>query len=204
MSETSEVNVKDLLDQIVENLTILNVSQWFAFNPPTTAPSSGGATKKGSFLNVAENGTNVTSNLSLNDSCSQTNETQAISMFDSIQQALNHIDFNLKRNSDFINELTKLLDTSRALKLETQLKKMSKAYEEERASHLEPPPKGPASQPGSPSMRSAGSAGHKDDEDENSKKKKSKSFKLSTLSLTSKSDAKHAHESKSSLVQPSE
>lgn len=43
-----------------------------------------------------------------------------------------HIDFNLKRNSDFINELTKLLDTSRAIQQEKQLKKLLKSLEDER------------------------------------------------------------------------
>jgi hypothetical protein len=55
------------------------------------------------------------------------------SVFEPIQQALNHIDFNLKRNSDFINELTKLLDTSRSIKQETNLKKIAKALEGEKS-----------------------------------------------------------------------
>lgn len=195
MSDTGEVNVKDLLDQIVENLTNLNISQWFAFAANlnnNTAISSG--TKKDSFLNseTLNDGSN------LNESFTQTVDLQPINMFDSIQQALNHIDFNLKRNSDFINELTKLLDTSRALKLETQLKKMSKLLDDEKHSvHLNGL-QTPKSQPGSPSMRSSGSGANNEDDD-GKKKPKGKSFKLSTLSLSSKNDAKH---DKSSLAPP--
>ena len=54
-------------------------------------------------------------------------------LFEPIQQLLNHIDFNLKRNSDFINELAKLLETARALKQEAHLKKAAKWREEETA-----------------------------------------------------------------------
>lgn len=60
-------------------------------------------------------------------------------LFEPIYQALNHIDFNLKRNSDFINELTKLLDTSRSIKQESNLKKIAKAMEGEKQSLTVPP-----------------------------------------------------------------
>ena len=99
---------------------------------------------------------------------------EAVSLFEPIQQALNHIDFNLKRNSDFINELTKLLDTSRVIKQEAHLKKVSKQLEEERMSSL--------STPSSPALKSKESIA------EEAKKKPRSSFKaFSTLSLTSKS-----------------
>lgn len=70
-------------------------------------------------------------------------------LFEPIQQALNHIDFNLKRNSDFINELTKLLDTSRTLKQEANLKKISKSKEEEATGSKTP---NLASVPNSPAL----------------------------------------------------
>jgi hypothetical protein len=198
-TDPGEVNIKDLLDSIVENLSLLNISQWFSFNTNAASTSNSTPSRKENLL--TDTATNMT------DSFMQ---TEATSMFDSIHQALNHIDFNLKRNSDFINELTKLLDTSKALKLESQMKKMTKLLDEEKLSgSSHGVAVGPASQPGSPSMRStSGSTGHNrggggDDDDESLKKKsKTKGFKLSTLSLTSKSvtDAKHAHDSKLNLA----
>lgn len=68
-----------------------------------------------------------------------TAEAESKSLFEPIQQALNHIDFNLKRNSDFINELTKLLDTSRTIKQEAHLKKVSKLLDENKPAHLSVP-----------------------------------------------------------------
>lgn len=102
-------------------------------------------------------------------------------MFESIENALAHIDFNLKRNSDFINELTKLLDTSRAIQQEKQLKKLLKALEDEKANQTSTnlSPVGSQSQPASPNLRGAGGAATLDEKqlEEQRKKQKSKSFK---------------------------
>lgn len=120
-------------------------------------------------------------------------KNQETDLFEAIENALVHIDFNLKRNSDFINELTKLLDTSRAIQQEKHLKKLLKSLEEEK---LNPPtslnvppvvlnPLNSQSQPSSPSLRPAGAASPAslkpqiDDKmtDEQRKKHKSRSFK---------------------------
>ena len=83
-NEILEVNFRDILNQLIENLNPANTPHWFNLNDAT---------------NTNTNNHEATSS--------------SLSLFDSILQALNFIDFNLKRNSDFINELTKLLDTSR-------------------------------------------------------------------------------------------
>ena len=47
-----------------------------------------------------------------------------------------HIDFNLKRNSDFIKELTRLLDTSRTIKQEAHMKKILQRMDDEKHHNL--------------------------------------------------------------------
>lgn len=105
--DSGEIGIKDLLQQIVDKLTTVNVNQWFAHG---TSPESDQ------------------------------------NLFEPIQQALNHIDFNLKRNSDFINELTKLLDTSRSIKQEANLKRISKNMDEDKTNKLQSTPASPAPQ----------------------------------------------------------
>ena len=161
--DSGEINVKELLDQIVENVTNVNAAQWFNF-----------------FTN-SNKSQQTNENSDLNSTMEQSN------IFESIQQALNHIDFNLKRNSDFINELTKLLDTSRAIKQEAQLKKVLKLLEEEKNALTNNSTliTSSVSQPPSPSIRSASSSAKPEDEKKDDKKKlKSKSFK-GFASLTS-------------------
>lgn len=102
--DSGEIGVKDLLSQVVDKLSTVNVNQWFNY----------------------------------------ANSDSEANLFEPIQQVLNHIDFNLKRNSDFINELTKLLDTSRSIKQEANLKKISKAVEEEKNTKLTSTPASPA------------------------------------------------------------
>jgi hypothetical protein len=110
-SEILEVNFKDMLNQIIENLTLVNIQHWFN-------------------LGTSSHASNPASNT--NEATASAEDANVISLFDSVLQALNFIDFNLKRNSDFINELTKLLDTSRAIKQEAHLKKLLKALEDEK------------------------------------------------------------------------
>ena len=109
--DASEVDLKEILNQICESISNTQLSEWFRFSTnqrqqddavPMTRPDSP---------------------LSVGDFPPPPPPPPRIQLFDSILQALNHIDFNLKRNSDFINELTKLLDTSRVIKQEAQLKK---------------------------------------------------------------------------------
>ncbi len=109
--DASEVDLKEILNQICETISNTQLSEWFRFSSnqrqqddavPVTRPDSP---------------------LSVGDFLPPPPPPPRIQLFDSILQALNHIDFNLKRNSDFINELTKLLDTSRVIKQEAQLKK---------------------------------------------------------------------------------
>ncbi len=132
-TEILEVNFKDIINQVLENLNPLSLNQWFTLSPQNN-----------------------------------NNEGGAHNLFDSILQAVNFVDFNLKRNSDFINELTKLLDTSRAIKQEAHLKKLLKNLEEEKQQQKEqqsqtvlvqavPTTHGSFSQPSSPSIRPANS-----------------------------------------------
>lgn len=144
--EVLEVNFKDVLAHIIDSLSPSNVSSWFSLNS-TSSPTAADDSQSSSFMST--------------------------SLFDSISQALQLIDFNLKRNSDFINELTKLLDTSRAIKQEAHLKKLLKTLEDEKltGSSLPVPQLASLSQPSSPIIKPANS------ENEVAQRAKSKSFK---------------------------
>jgi hypothetical protein len=111
----NEINLKNLLDQIVDNLSTVNVQNWFSSEHSFNF-------KQLNQVAINENGEFTAPNL----------PSKPVNLFDSIQHALRHIEFNLKRNSDFINELTKLLDTSRAIKQEAQLRKLLKEHGEEK------------------------------------------------------------------------
>lgn len=159
-SEISEINFKEILDQIIDNLSSPNISQWFS-------------------------GKHTIS--SINEQPLDNNNSEHLNLFDSIKQALHHIDFNLKRNSDFINELTKILDTSRSIKQEAQLKKMIKSLEEERNNNTASTSNNnntySLSQPSSPKLSLPTESANKS---EDSKKKlKTKSFKGFTSSFGS-------------------
>ena len=162
-NEILEVNFKDVLNQIIENLNLVQISHWFSLTNTNSA-----------------SGDLATSNSALN-------------LFDSVLQALNFIDFNLKRNSDFINELTKLLDTSRAIKQEAHLKKILKAFEDEKqqlmssnqavsasavvAATAEASMSASLSQPASPTIKPLNSQNDSATVKNRSDSKKSKSFK---------------------------
>ena len=115
----SEINLKNLLDQIVDNLSTVNVQSWFSSEHSFNF-------KQLNQVAINENGELTAPNL----------PSKPVNLFDSIHHALRHIDFNLKRNSDFINELTKLLDTSRAIKQEAQLRKLLKEHGDEKLNKL--------------------------------------------------------------------
>lgn len=93
------------------------------------------------------------------------NQSTDQNLFDLIHSAIMHIDYNLKRNSDFINELTRLLDTSRVLKQEAQLKKLMQNLEEQKNLVSS------VSQPPSPLLQ------NKDSHVSKEEKKKTKSFR---------------------------
>lgn len=150
-SEIVETNLKEILDKIIESVSASNVTNWF------TIPNS-------HKLDQAE---------------SDEQNSESSDLFSSILNALNHIDYNLKRNSDFINELTKLLDTSRAIKQEAQLKKILKSLEEEKSAV--PASQNAAvtslSQPPSPLLRSTNTQSIKDEEKRNKNQKVSRVFR---------------------------
>ncbi|CAF0800392.1 unnamed protein product [Brachionus calyciflorus] len=108
---------------------------------------------------------NIVEFISHNSPCQWFNLNEA-NLTNLVQTALGHIDYNLKRNSDFINELTKLLDTSRALKQEAQLKKLLENLEDDKNLSL--------SQPASPLLRVNN---ERDNLSVKEDKKKSKSFR---------------------------
>jgi hypothetical protein len=143
-TDISEINAKELLDQIVDNLIAININQWFAFSPhafgskpnetssPQPPPSPTPLPQQ-QFTNTST--PSLAPPISTTSASSQINlaNLHSFSLFESIHQALWHIDFNLKRNSDFINELTKLLDTSRSIKQEAHLKKLLKLHDDQKA-----------------------------------------------------------------------
>jgi signal recognition particle GTPase len=149
-SDIVEINLKDILSQIINNLSNSScVNEWFKL--------SNVYQQQQQQVEMA-NGSNLFCNEI--DEVIQQEKTER-SLFESIENALNHIDFNLKRNSDFINELTKLLDTSRAIQQEKQLKKLLKSIEDEKlnSSNLSVPANQSQSQPSSPNLRSSSQGG---------------------------------------------
>ncbi len=172
-AEILEVSFKDVLNQIIENLSRVNIQHWFSLATSPHAPS---------VANVIVNNTNAGSASTGQGPTTSVEDAGVINLFDSVLQALNFIDFNLKRNSDFINELTKLLDTSRAIKQEAHLKKLLKALEEEKLLNNNNNNQGSAmilaqhgntlSQPSSPTPKPAN-----DDNISAKSRSKSKSFK---------------------------
>ena len=137
-AETSEIDFRDILDQIFDNISTHNVSDWFKSaaenQPPHQQPRSPPRERASNGNNT--NGNNESPSFQTPESplSAASSPLDQTNLYDAIQYALTHIDFNLKRNSDFINELTKLLDTSRAIKQEAQLKKVLKLLEEEKSS----------------------------------------------------------------------
>jgi hypothetical protein len=118
-SDTTEIDFKDILDQMCESISSTHLSEWFKFNQRQQEDTSSQGTRPDSpSSSVFDSSSSPPMHHRRHRS-----STSSLHLFDSIHQALNYIDFNLKRNSDFINELTKLLDTSRAIKQEAQLKK---------------------------------------------------------------------------------
>ncbi len=125
----AEEKVADLCNSVKlkrkQNVTSLNET------PSKTAVDVGEICAKDLISNIFAKVSSVNVNNWFQYGVSSESE---LNVFEPIQQALSHIDFNLKRNSDFINELTKLLDTSRSIKQEANLKKIAKALESEKTS----------------------------------------------------------------------
>ena len=121
--ETTEIDLKQILDQLLEVISSTHLSEWFKFTSQQQQNK-----EEVNFFAQQQRPDSPSSHQLSGSSVAESPPN----LFEFIQQALQHIDFNLKRNSDFINELTKLLDTSRAIKQETHLKKMLKLLEDEK------------------------------------------------------------------------
>lgn len=174
-----------------------NVNEWFALNGLASSSTSrtpyGGSSKHlgstGNNLNVSPHHEpyshqqpNAGPTSQVHDDEDHDNGAECgleKSLFDSIENALTHIDFNLKRNSDFINELTKLLDTSRAIQQEKQLKKLLKSLEDEKNAALQPPKTPAAIDAKSPATENLVSI----EEKKKQQQSKGKSFKGSNPNL---------------------
>ena len=108
---TNETRLQKMLDRIISQLTPSNLYNCFDFAPP---PPPQAKTTNDAITDDANNNNN--SNNIKNEDVPSSREDEAekrspdepearvLDLFESIQHALAHIDFNLKRNSDFVNE----------------------------------------------------------------------------------------------------